>query len=545
MNRDDKSEVGSTTAASTVLSYEWLDSGTTVDEEENLERLHHREIQLHLKSNKTITLRKNDTVVVQTDDGEAYCRIESLWQSPSQAFLGARWFLRPKELKDFALQPNELVLSAERRDVSIATVLKKVEVTYIDPRNFGADTDAEETTGHKNENTKKNRLFCRYRLVHGAEITLAPFDQERGTVENEHEAIDISSSESEDESVHSHIIEGEGMTKRVEKIRIGPEYQVEVGKFNPKQKVKSRNPVLIWSPGKISDEEYQEYLIDAGKILAHFLREQDLTAREPFSPISMTEAEELARNNELGGNRHITGSNLSTASMLLASQAEPGKSTFKRVTSLLKECDADAIMEELAKNQFDRFAAIIEIKRCPLEYVSAWHRSERAIFDESCRYADGKLRKIGLNLAPVKSMKEVVDYHYRFKVPDQFRKFQDKKREQAIKIVQCIEKRRYVDQTVPDSDIGAPETKKRKAFQCTETSVNDVTGALENRRKRAKALLVDVQKLLGEEKLAAVALAVRKLHRSYSSEAKLELFRLLEDNVDLQRRFLEFMPMQP
>jgi hypothetical protein len=52
---------------------------------------------------------------------------------------------------------------------------------------------------------------------------------------------------------------------------------------------------------------------------------------------------------------------------------------------------------------------------------------------------------IGKGIAPTKDFKDTIDYHYRFKIPDQFRRFQDKKREQAVRMIECIETRRHLN----------------------------------------------------------------------------------------------------
>ena len=56
---------------------------------------------------------------------------------------------------------------------------------------------------------------------------------------------------------------------------------------------------------------------------------------------------------------------------------------------------------------------------------------------------------ISKNIDFSKGVKEVIDYHYRFKIPDQFRRYQEKKRDQSVRMMECIETRRYHDSLVP------------------------------------------------------------------------------------------------
>lgn len=48
-------------------------------------------------------------------------------------------------------------------------------------------------------------------------------------------------------------------------------------------------------------------------------------------------------------------------------------------------------------------------------------------------------------MGETKPLKGVIDYFYRFKIPDQFRKVQERKREQAIRMLECIETKRNLN----------------------------------------------------------------------------------------------------
>lgn len=75
-----------------------------------------------------------------------------------------------------------------------------------------------------------------------------------------------------------------------------------------------------------------------------------------------------------------------------------------------------------------------------------------------------------------------------------------------------------------------------------KTGIADVTGAVEDRRVRAKQLLLDVEQQLGKEKMAEVVDVIKRLHRKSVAELKSLLVDILKDNAEFQHRFLEFLP---
>ena len=82
-----------------------------------------------------------------------------------------------------------------------------------------------------------------------------------------------------------------------------------------------------------------------------------------------------------------------------------------------------------------------------------WTHAQKELFEAGFRRYAGSLRMIHKGLGPMtsKSFRDVIDYHYRFKIPDQFRVFQEIKREQAVRMMECIESRRNVNAAIPMS----------------------------------------------------------------------------------------------
>jgi hypothetical protein len=72
--------------------------------------------------------------------------------------------------------------------------------------------------------------------------------------------------------------------------------------------------------------------------------------------------------------------------------------------------------------------------------LALWNVSERQKFDLGFQQRCGNLRSIA-KLILGKSMKDVVDYHYRFKIPEQFRKYEEQKMNQARRMMASADMR--------------------------------------------------------------------------------------------------------
>jgi hypothetical protein len=231
--------------------------------------------------------------------------------------------------------------------------------------------------------------------------------------------------------------------------------------------------------------------------------------------------------------RHLTGSQMSSASVL---------SSVKR-NSLLKECNVDAVLELLHDHNYDTDKTLEAIKSDLNKITSGWSTVEKDIFNEGFRRHQGSLRDISRALNPTKTFKDVADYWFRFKISDQFRIYQDKKRVQAVRLMECIEKRRYHECTLMNGSLREErENRRENKRSWAETNSADVATALMERRQAAKKLLLDVQAILGQEVMGKVASIVKELQSSYDRRAKEELFDLLAKQPELRKRFLDFLP---
>ena len=332
---------------------------------------------------------------------------------------------------------------------------------------------------------------------------------------------------SDDEDEKRVVAEGEGSNLRTS-IAVGPAYQATVPAFggsNPA--LVTRGPAKrVWKSAMISEETLAEYLDKAAVILNGYLRTNLLTATAPYTPIPNERAEELMKAHPEEG--ALTGSSLSTASVL---------SSVRRNT-LLKECDVDRLMERLHDAGGNVAEALELVEQEPSSFISTWAQFEKEMFNENFRRHHGAVRKIAKAVAPFKSISEVIDYHYRFKIPDQFRLYQERKREIAARIVECIDHRRVIDP--------ADTLRKRPLGQTnwSESAPSDMARATQDRRETAKQLMLQAHQVLGKTVIGQVANAIKELNRDDTPAARAALFNLLRGHTDLQRRFNEFLPKQ-
>jgi hypothetical protein len=219
-------------------------------------------------------------------------------------------------------------------------------------------------------------------------------------------------------------------------IQIGSDHQVYVPPFVSNQNnytaIVSRNSVRMWTPDKISQEGTDDYIEKAAMILTPYLREHRLTQEEPYAPFPTKRMEELSK--LLSRKRLPTLSSVSSASSLTTHKVDA-----------LREYNVDALLRNLHVSNYNINAAIAAIEASPKDYLVAWSQHEKARFNTGFRRYSGSLRAIYKGMDDNKALPEVIDYHYRFKIPDQFRRVQERKREQAVRMLECIETKRNLN----------------------------------------------------------------------------------------------------
>ena len=147
----------------------------------------------------------------------------------------------------------------------------------------------------------------------------------------------------------------------------------------------------------------------------------------------------------------------------------------------LREFDCDALLLALHTANYDTEQALSVIRASPLTYLTVWTPHQVSLFNSGFRHYAGSLRGTYKTLKGEKTLEEVMDYFYRFKIPYQFNRFQDRKREQAVRMLECIESRRTLETPilVPGSQQHLLQGKDTKTSQSTPTAaapLSDVAG---------------------------------------------------------------------
>lgn len=358
-----------------------------------------------------------------------------------------------------SLSNHDLILSNQTDDNPITSICGEAQVFYRRP----------ESDGHSSS-VPDGIYLCRYSIAFGAntsegKVEVTPFTgdndewsdilaatlepqavqktEERQRPSSKKSASSLGSTEDfrststcsteDSDSIALAIRTGgldEGTTEQRD-IRVGREHQAIVPAFVPNQEVVSRNPTLVWTPNKISQEEMDQFLEQAAQILTPYLRDNKLTHEEPYSPLPPDDMEEMVRARV--GEVLPTLCSICTASSL-----------SKKSNNMLRECDGDSILALLHEKGYDVQAALAAIEASPLNFLTAWSLQEKELFNSGFRRFSGSLRTICKGITPSKDFHDVIDYHYRFKIPDQFRRFQEKKREMAVRMLECIETRRNI-----------------------------------------------------------------------------------------------------
>ena len=537
------------------LSYEWMSDGTEAGNElfdpDTYEfegvRLHLN----HLNQNQVMVIQPGSIVQLASgnNDNEVWiCRVEHVFQTAdAEPQFRGRWFYGTADLKKLLTECNDAKEERALQDLRDELGEAELVLSNVEEDNPLASIIDTRTVKYNDEVRAEDQFLCRHCLDWDSEIKCfsirAVNDSDRSSNEKESsqdddDDDDESSQNGNHSDEFSHVIqEGEGSI-RPGHIQVGDNYQVAVGPFVPNRKVVSRNPTVWWKPGCVAEENLQAFSDRVAAAQTPFLLEHNMTNDEPYTPLSTSRVGEFLQHFPEG--EILTTSHMSSASVTMG----------EKYSKLFKECDIDEVLCVLAEHDFDTQEALGVIEKDRERISNAWTATEREIFDSSYRRNHGNLRVVAQDLM-TKTMKQVVDYFYSFKIPDQFRKYQNKKREQAVHLMECIDRRRRglpillpkSNSNESDGESGDENT-KAKPSHWQENNVDESLHSVERRYGAAKKLLLEVDSLLGEDVFVKVATAVRKLRTSHDRSLKESILRELKGHPDLQRRFLDFLPRE-
>lgn len=161
----------------------------------------------------------------------------------------------------------------------------------------------------------------------------------------------------------------------------------------------------VWEPNKIDDQKLDNFLEEVVDVLEAYTKEKGL---------------DISR---------------SLPDMSASSIDKPEQSWFR-------EFDKQKILSVLHQNEYDCSSTLLAIKAQPMNFITFWSRRDKELFNAGFQRHFSNLRMIKKDIGDSKNHKDVVDYHYRFKIPEQFVRYQDKKREQARRMMESIESHR-------------------------------------------------------------------------------------------------------
>ena len=106
-----------------------------------------------------------------------------------------------------------------------------------------------------------------------------------------------------------------------------------------------------------------------------------------------------------------------------------------------REISIDNLLTEFHDCKYNCEAALNKVAAQPQKFLILWNQEERDQFDSNFRVYRDSLRMIANNLSDVKSCKDTVEYYYRWKLVENFRRFKAKKQEQAREMMETVEYR--------------------------------------------------------------------------------------------------------
>lgn len=206
------------------------------------------------------------------------------------------------------------------------------------------------------------------------------------------------------------------------RIKVGQEHQAKIpSQMNKRKYQATRKPIRVWKPKAISDDKLNSYLTDAINILKDYYMSKtccDMTRSLPH--------------------------NIPTGSSANDPEA--------RLSSLCayREVKVDYLLYLLDYHEYDIVSTLGALRNRPKLALFLWSKEDKALYNAGFQSHASNLHLISKNVENKNESKnrregthkEVVDYHYRFKIPDQFKRFQELKREQARRILEAGERLR-------------------------------------------------------------------------------------------------------
>ena len=348
------------------------------------------------------------------------------------------------------------------------------------------------------------------------------------------------------------------------KIRIGDHHQAEIppqldlqrkislrGLVNPPSQ---RIPALVWDPATDEGNHVDDFLEEACSLLGKHMKTVGL---EPFHEA-----------NYIGS---------------LDAEAE---------AKTPREINIVSLLTELHECRGDARKAIKRIEDRPEMFMTIWNKNDAERFDASYRIYRESIRMIANTLGE-RNCKEVVDYQYRFKYCENFRRFMRKKREKAEEIMATVEDRMLnekmkedekkvrgendVDSSVSSEEEGkvsastidgggaaagsvltavpaargvGPVNNRVRTWFRTGGGERDAVGANQQRRNVACGILAQVRERIGDDAYETLARSLKACCNGNQTadgvllDVKSTAEDIMKSHPDLLERFMAFLPKE-
>lgn len=208
----------------------------------------------------------------------------------------------------------------------------------------------------------------------------------------------------------------EGST--MQKITVGNQHQAVIPLLGSKALPYTRAypPELVWAPGNITDSEINKYIVEAGEILNNYMKD-----------ISINITRYVPYNVDI---KHLTSPRMQC-----------------------RELNIDQILKLLHEQDYNVSQALDAIQNSPEQFLFIWTKEEKLVYDLGFKMYYNDIRHITKGFGSHKNHRDVIDYFYRFKIPDQFRLYQDQKRDQARRILECVERHKRNEYLPPENTV--------------------------------------------------------------------------------------------
>lgn len=533
--------------------------------------------------------------------------VERLWEavdgdpskplSSSTMMMRTRWFFKKEDLEGLSgrfavdgvnpgnereailasMSPQHVILTDQSDDNAITVIMGKVKVVKTNP--------VKQFSDEARKNLPKGSFICCYTLSllppnssgEDATVKLRPCTDDNDdfkaaghqrssvfdasdTEGNDCTSVrDTTSGESNEDAplppsafpMSPRRIVSEGVTT-LGKIRIGPDHQAIIppqidlyrkssfrGMSNPPSE---RIPAMVWDPASDEDNHVDAFLEESCSLLINHL---NMLGVQPFHDANYVESPDTS-----------------------AEAKTPREVDIAALLTVLHECRGDVRK------------AIQKVSGSPEKYMSIWNKSEKEQFDAGYRIYRESIRMIAKSVDGSKTCKDAVEYQYRFKFVENFRRFMRKKREKAEEIMATVEDRMlnealradeksHMDTgtdtsssdeeggsalaltngklaAIPATRIGPVNNRVRTWFR-TGGGGKDAVGATQQRRNLACGFLMQVKERVGEEAYDTLSKGIKSCITIQVSDTSLSDVKMIAQDVmkshpDLLEQFMSFLP---